>query len=187
MRKGLIFIVSAPSGSGKTTICNRVLEEVDNLEHSVSLTTRKPRAGERNKKDYHYTSPESFKEEIKKGNLLEWEKNFGYSYGTPKSFVLETIKKGKDVLLNIDVRGARQVKKAFPESILIFIKPPSFEELARRLRTRNTDESCEIEKRLKLAEEELKAESEYDHVVVNEKLEEAINEIIFIIKKEGGK
>jgi len=187
MKKGLIFIVSAPSGSGKTTICDKVLGKVENLENSVSLTTRKPRAGETNKKDYHYISPESFKEEIKKGNLLEWEENFGYSYGTPKNFVLETTKNGKDVLLNIDVRGARQVKKTFPESILIFIKPPSFEELARRLRIRNTDESCEIEKRLKLAKEEFKAEAEYDHVVVNEKLEEAINEVIGIIKKERDK
>ena len=162
MRKSRIFIISAPSGSGKTTICNRVVERVENLIESISLTTRRPRSGEEHAKDYHYVSPEEFKEEIKKENLLEWEENFGYFYGTPKDLVVNNLKEGKDVLLSIDVKGAKKVKNIILETTLIFIKPPSFEELSRRLKTRNTDNEKEIETRLNLAEKEIEASKDYE-------------------------
>ena len=184
MKKGRIFVVSAPSGSGKTTICKKVLRRTKNLTPSISFTTRKPRRGEKNKKDYRYLSEKAFKKEIKKGNLLEWEKNFGYLYGTPKDRALQKLKNGKDLLLSIDVKGAKVVKKKFPESVLIFIKPPSIKELARRLKSRNTDRDAEIARRLKLAKKELKSASRYDHEVLNKNLETAVKKVVSIIKKE---
>lgn len=184
MKKGRIFVISAPSGSGKTTIEKRVLESIKDLFSSVSLTTRSPRPGEKHKKDYHYVSRPLFEKEIKKQALLEWEENFGYLYGTPKNFVLKKIKEGKDILLSIDVKGARHIKRKFPESVLIFIKPPSFKELTRRLKSRNTDNEAEISKRLKLAEKELRSAGRYDYVVVNNKLEDAVRRVVSIIKKE---
>ena len=184
MRKGRIFVVSAPSGCGKTTICKRVLKKAKGLVPSVSMTTRRPRHDERNKKDYYYVSRKSFQKEIKKGNLLEWERNFGHLYGTPKSFVLEKRKEGKDVLLSIDVKGAMKIRKKLPGSILIFIKPPSLKELSRRLKTRNTDRKKEIAKRLKIAKRELGFMPKYDYIVVNNRLKDAINEVLSIIKKE---
>ena len=186
MKKGRIFVISAPSGSGKTTICKKVLESVKNLAPSVSVTTRRPRSGEKNKKDYHYVSKSSFRKKAKKGELLEWEENFGHLYGTPKQFVLGKIKKGKSLLLSIDVKGAMRVKSKFPESVLIFIKPPSLKELSRRLNARNTDRAMEIAERLKIARRELKVAPKYNYVVRNDKLEKAIRRVISIIKKEKG-
>lgn len=185
--KGRVFVISAPSGSGKTTIEKKVLRRIKSLSPSVSFTTRKPRRGEKNRKDYYYLSEGAFRKEIRKGNLLEWEDNFGYLYGTPKHFVLKKIKEGKDVLLSIDVKGALNVKKQFPRSVLIFIKPPSQAELARRLESRNTDARPEIKRRLKLAKTELSFAAKYNHVVVNKQLEKAVDKVASIIKKERGK
>ena len=184
MKKGRIFVISAPSGSGKTTICSKVLESIKDITPSVSFTTRSPRKGEKNKEDYHYLPEKEFKEEVKRGNVLEWEENFGYLYGTPKRPVLKKLEEGKDVLLSIDVKGATAIKKKFPESVLIFIKPPSVEELRRRLRARNTDDENEIAKRLKFAEGELNHMSEYDYVVANDELARAVREVVSIIEKE---
>lgn len=186
MKKGRIFVVSAPSGSGKTTICKRVLRRIRNVVPSISVTTRAPRPVEKDGKDYHYVSPESFKKKIEKGKLLEWEKNFGHFYGTPKQFVLEKIKEGKNILLSIDVKGAMKVKKKFPESVLIFLKPPSFAELSHRLKSRNTDEKTEIVDRLKVAKRELEFVPRYDYVVINKRIEKAVTEVVSIIKKEAG-
>lgn len=183
--KGRIFIVSAPSGCGKTTICERVLKRAKGLARSVSATTRPPRRDEKKDTDYHYASPASFGRGIKKGRFLEWEKNFGHFYGTPKRFVLDSIKKGNNVLLSIDVKGAMKIRKKFPASVLIFIKPPSMKELARRLRGRRTDGGSEIAKRLKIAKKELKMAEKYDYTVVNRNLKSAVKEILSIIKKEG--
>ncbi|MBL7157666.1 MAG: guanylate kinase [Candidatus Omnitrophica bacterium] len=183
-KKGRIFVVSAPSGCGKTTICKRVLRKIKGLTPSVSTTTRRPRRGEKNKKDYRYISKKLFKKEVKNRSFLEWEENFGYFYGTPKRFVLEKIKKGKDLLLSIDVKGAMNVKKKFPKSVLIFIKPPSIKELSRRLKLRNTDDKAEIARRIKIAKRELKFAPKYDYIVVNDKLENAVDELISVIKKK---
>ena len=183
-KKGLLFIVSAPSGTGKTTLCKNLLRRVRNLYLPVSVTTTSPRIGEKADRDYRYVNEDFFKAEIKKGNLLEWVKNFGYYYGTPKKDILRAINRGKDVLLRIDVKGAMQIKRRFPESILIFLKPPSMKELIRRLKKRNTDKSEEIDKRLKLAEKELGYISEYKYVVVNDDLNRAVKEFAAIIKNE---
>jgi len=184
MKKGRIFVISAPSGCGKTTICKRVSKRVKSLVPSISKTTRPPRPGEKREKDYHYVSRRLFEKEIKKDNLLEWEENFGYLYGTPKRFVLKTLKKGKSLLLSIDVKGAMKVKKIFPESTLIFIKPPSIKELSRRLKSRNTDAHTAVKNRLNIAKKEVKFAPRYNYIVVNKKLEKAVNEVVSIIKKK---
>jgi len=184
MKKGRIFVISAPSGCGKTTICERVSKRVKSLVSSTSVTTRPPRPGENRGKEYNYISRRFFEKEIKKGNLLEWEENFGYLYGTPKHFVQEALKKGKNLLLSVDVKGAMNVKKIFPEATLIFIKPPSMAELARRLKSRNTDADTEIGNRLKIAKKELKFAPRYNYIIVNKKLEDAVNKVVSIIKKK---
>jgi len=184
MKKGRIFVVSAPSGSGKTTICQGVLKRVKGLASSVSVTTRKPRRGEKNRKDYRYLSRGAFKKEIKKRGFLEWEENFGHLYGTPKRFVIDKIKAGKDVLLSIDVKGAMNVKKKFRGCTLIFIKPPSMRELSRRLESRNTDGKAEISKRLAIAKNEIGYSARYDHVVVNRDLDKAIEKVVGIIREK---
>ncbi|MGB2705955.1 MAG: guanylate kinase [Candidatus Omnitrophota bacterium] len=184
MRKGRIFVVSAPSGCGKTTICKRVLKRVKNLAPSVSATTRRSRRGEKNKKDYYFISRERFKKEIKKGNFLEWEENFGHLYGTPKRPVLKKTREGKNLLLSIDVKGAMQVKKKFPDAIFIFIKPPSLKELSCRLKNRHTDRDAEIKTRLKIAKKELEDASKYNYIAVNDKLENAVNKVVSIINRE---
>jgi guanylate kinase len=184
MKKGRIFVISAPSGCGKTTICKRVSKRVRALLPSISVTTRPPRPGESRGKEYRYISRKLFEKEIKKGNLLEWEENFGYLYGTPKHFVLEKLKKGRSLLLSIDVKGAMNIKKLLPSTTLIFIKPPSIKELSRRLKSRNSDTHAEIGSRLKTAKKELKFAPRYNYVVVNNKLENAVNEVASIIKKK---
>lgn len=184
MKKGRIFVVSAPSGCGKTTICKKVSKRVKSLAPSISITTRPPRPGENRGKDYYYVSRRFFEKEIKKGSLLEWEENFGYLYGTPKRFVQEKLKRGKNLLLSLDVKGAMNVKKIFPQATLIFIKPPSIAELARRLKSRNTDADTEIGNRLKIARKELKFAPRYNYIVVNKRLEDAVNEVVSIIKKK---
>jgi len=187
MKKGRIFVISAPSGCGKTTIEKQVLKRVKNLVASISVTTRPPRRGEKHKKDYRYVSRKNFLEGVKKGNFLEWENNFGHLYGTPKKFIREKLKKGKDVLLSIDVKGGMNIKKKDPKSILIFIKPPSIKELTKRLKKRNTDKNKEIAKRLKIAKKELTFAPKYDYRVVNRKLDKAVKGVISIIKKERSK
>ncbi len=184
VKKGRIFVVSAPSGCGKTTICNRILKRVKNFAPSVSATTRARRPGEKNKKDYHFISRDRFKKAIKKGDFLEWEKNYGYLYGTPKKAALKKIKEGKNLLLNIDVKGAMRLRKKFPDGVFIFLKPPSTKELLRRLRNRRTDGDREIKIRLGIAKKELQLAPEYDHVIVNDKLDKAIKKVVSIINRE---
>ncbi|OGW75946.1 MAG: guanylate kinase [Omnitrophica bacterium RBG_13_46_9] len=186
-RKGQIFVISAPSGSGKTTICKRVLRRIKSLTPSISVTTRHPRPGEKNKKDYHYISVESFKKKIEEESFFEWTENFGYFYGTPKGFILENIRKGKNLLLSIDMKGAAHIKRKFPDSVLIFIKPPSLKELSHRLRRRASDGKAEIVKRLRKAKKELSYASRYDYVVINNRLDDAVDEVVSIIRKEINK
>jgi len=185
-RKGRVFVISAPSGSGKTTIASRALRKLKNIAPSVSLTTRPRRRGERKGRDYRYVSRAEFKKAARRKRLLEWASNYGYYYGTPKSEVRRRTKKGKDVLLRIDVKGAMQVKRKIPESVLIFIKPPSLAELKRRLKGRRSDSAGEIKKRLKIARREMSRIPKYDYVVVNDKLENAVKKLVTIIKKERG-
>jgi len=182
--EGLLIVISAPSGTGKTTLCHMLLKELPNAVFSVSFTTREPREGEVNGRDYWFVSKEEFERRIREGDFLEWAQVYGYYYGTSKGQVLKALKEGKDVILDIDTQGALQVKERFPEAVLIFILPPSLKELERRLRKRGTDPEDVIEKRLKLAREEIKKAKFYDYIVVNDKLEVAYSKLKSIITSE---
>lgn len=168
---------SAPSGSGKTTICRLLLERNPAFSLSISATTRDPRGREVDGVDYVFLSKESFLARVSAGEFLEHEEVFGRYYGTLKSTVEELLTSGRTVLFDIDVKGALNVKKAYPEALLVFIKPPSLEELRRRLTGRNTDKPEEIERRLKRIELEYAAAEEFDHVVVNDDLDTAVEYI----------
>lgn len=185
-REGRIFIVSAPSGCGKTTLCKRLLEDKINLTPSISVTTRPPRRGEKNGKDYFFVTPKEFIAMIDKKEFLEYEENFGYLYGTLKKTVDAALKKGKNVLLSIDVKGAMNVRRLYPDnSSLIFIMPPSTEALKNRLESRMADTSKAIEDRLKIAKKEISYKDKYDHVIVNDRLEKAYLKLKDIIISEG--
>ncbi len=185
--KGLIFVISAPSGAGKTTLCNKLLFSELGLVRSVSLTTRLPRKGERDGEDYFFVSKEDFQERRKKGELLEWTSVLGKLYGTPRRFVEKSIDRGKDILLSIDVRGALQVKRLYPQGILIFILPPSLKTLETRLKKRSTEKNSQIAKRIRLAKRELSFVEHYDYVVVNDNLEKAVDRLRSIIIAERRK
>ena len=183
-KESLIIVVSAPSGSGKTTIVNNLLERVDNMRKTVSCTTREPREDEKDGEDYIFMSQEDFIQKAEGGEFLEWEKNFGEYYGTPKGQVEEALARKEDIILSIDVKGARILKKHYPESISVFIMPPSQEELEARLRKRNTDREQQVSMRLKESKQEVEAVDEYDYLVVNEDIEKSVEELKSIIEKE---
>lgn len=177
MNQGLLLLVSGPSGVGKGTIC-RALEAMDSSIHlSISMTTRPPRKGEREGLDYFFLSEERFQELIKKDELLEWARVYTYYYGTPLRPVMEARTAGKDVILEIDVQGGFKVREKCPDSVLIFVFPPSIEELRARLRKRGTEDPVALEARLCWAREELRCYGRYDYVVVNDKVEEAVKKI----------
>ncbi len=182
--KGLLIVISAPSGTGKTTLAHMLLKAFPNMEFSVSYTTRKPRPGEVNGKDYFFVDRDTFERMIEEGDFLEWAEVYGNLYGTSKSQVIKALNEGKDVLLDIDTQGALQVKKNFPEAVLIFILPPSLKELERRLRSRGTDDEETIERRLKTARVEIERAPLYDYIVVNDVLEEAFEKLKSIVIAE---
>lgn len=186
-RKGRLFIISAPSGSGKTTLCELLVKKMPRLVRSVSLTTRLPRRGERNGKDYIFVTEKKFKEKIKNGALLEWAGNFGYYYGTPKDKVKKLLASGKDVILAIDVKGAMKIKKLYPDSVFIFILPPSLEELKKRLRQRGANNGAEIRTRIEIAKKEISYLPVYNYSVINDNIKNAMAEIGCIIKTERRK
>ena len=174
MPKGFVYILSAPSGTGKTTIGQRLLAELPFLERVITATTRPPRPGERHGVDYYFLKEEEFLKRIREGFFLEWAKVYSYYYGSPKSEVERILSKGKDALLIIDVQGAFQVKRRLPNAITIFLLPPSFEELKRRLQKRGEKE---LHKRLDWAKKELPCAKSFDYVVVNDVLDRAVEEI----------
>jgi guanylate kinase len=177
------IVVSGPSGSGKTTLVDGLLDRVPGLRRSISTTTRAPRPGEIGGKSYLFVGEEDF-EKLKKGKLIEWAKVHGYFYGTPRDFVEETLESGFDVVLSVDVQGGRQVKKVFPDAVTIYILPPSYEVLEQRIRRRATDPAGTIKTRLENAREELRALPEYEYVVVNDVLEEAVAALCSIVLSE---
>ena len=183
-KRGKLYVVSGPSGCGKTTLCAKLLKKDLGLTRSVSVTTRIPRAGEKRNRDYIFDTKELFLKDVKKKRFLEHAKVFGNYYGTPKKFVLEMLEKNKDILLNIDVQGAAQIKRNFKEAVLIFILPPSLKVLYKRLQTRSTDTKKEVKKRLEAAEKELNAVNVYDYIVLNDKLSAATKDIVAIIKAD---
>jgi guanylate kinase len=179
-QKGKLFIISAPSGCGKGTILAEVLKD-ESLYLSVSATTRKPREGEINGISYRFMSETEFENLIESGNMLEYAKYCGNYYGTPIDKVKENLSDGKNVLLEIEVQGAMQVKEKFPEATLIFIVPPSLESLKERLTKRNTEDEETINLRIKTAEKELQFKDKYDFVIVNDVLENAVAEFKSIL------
>ena len=173
-KKGRIFVISGPSGVGKGTLLRMLFERHPEISLSVSATTRSPRPGEFDGINYFFVTREKFQELINKDGLLEWAEFAGNYYGTPVQPVEDALFRGKNIALEIEVKGAMQVKKKFPESILIFITPPSFEELESRLVRRNTESREIIEKRLAVVKTELEKSSEFDYVIVNDNLEDAL-------------
>lgn len=180
--RGNLFVVSAPSGVGKTTLVNYVLERVPNLYFSISSTTRFPRPGEVNGKDYHFLTAEQFLEGIRSKRFLEWAVVHGQYYGTDREIVERFLAAGTDVLLDIDVQGARQVRVIYPNAQTIFIIPPSMEILKERLLQRGTESEDQIAGRLAASESEIKNAPWYDFIVVNDVLEEAGEDLIAIIR-----
>ena len=179
---GKLFIISAPSGAGKTTLCNAVLAQFPEIAYSVSTTTRSPRSGEENGKDYFFVSEEAFVSGIHQKKWAEWAKVHDNYYGTSADFINAHIERGEDILLDIDVQGTRQIITQFPDSITIFIMPPSLEALRERMASRGTDSMDVIAKRLKNAEEEMAHKDMYRHVIVNDNLETATAELTNLIK-----
>lgn len=175
--KGKIIVISSPSGGGKTTIVRRILKEFPEIVFSVSATTRPKRPDEENGVHYFFLSEEEFKKKIENNEFIEWERFYDYYYGTLKGFVNENLKEGKTVLLEIDVKGALSVKKIFPDSVLIFIDVPSFDELVNRLKKRRTESEEDLQKRIDRAKMELSYKDKFDYIFINEDLEKVTKEI----------
>ena len=184
-RKGRIFIVSAPSGAGKTTLCRRVLARFPEMVYSISATTRAPRDNETDGVDYYFLSVDAFKHKIDHDALAEWAEVHGNFYGTLRETIEKNIFQGKDVLLDVDVKGAAQIQTRYDDCVLIFIRPPSMEVLRDRLAVRATDSKDDIEKRMKNAEEEMAMQDMYHHVIVNDKLETALDMFVELIETYG--
>ncbi len=180
-KTGTVYIVSAPSGSGKTTIINAVLDKRPDIYFSVSATTRKPRPGEVDGREYSFITKKKFKRMIDAGEFIEYANYAGNYYGSPLLPIKNSIENGIDVLLDIEIQGFRQIKEKLPEAVSIFIMPPSLEELERRLRGRGTDSDEKIAARLKVAAVEINEAVKYDHVVVNDTVERAVSEFLDII------
>jgi guanylate kinase len=185
--KGLIFIVSAPSGTGKTTLVKRVMEEVPGLRFSVSYTTRPPRAGEKEGEDYHFISPTVFQEMINRGEFLEWAEVLGSRYGTPRVDLKALAAEGVDLILDIDTQGAKKVREKVDSPVLIYILPPSVEDLEDRLVKRGLDSPERINFRMANAKRDMKESCRYHHVIVNDRLEEAAEKLKAIILSERGR
>jgi guanylate kinase len=183
-REGFVIVVSSPSGGGKTTIVTQILDQLEGIERSISYTTREIRPGEVDGKDYIFVSMDDFKEDISEDMFLEWEEVFDNYYGTSEKQVRRLLAQGKDVVLSIDVKGALKVKNKFPGSIGIFIMPPSKEETIKRLQQRQSEGEEQLQLRLKEYEKEMARSDEYDYMVINDMLEEAVNEVKTIIEKE---
>ena len=179
---GDLFTVSSPSGGGKTTLINRLLtRHPGEFEFSVSHTTRPRRSGEVDGREYHFISPKDFREMVNRDEFLEWAEVHGQLYGTSKEEVLPRLRLGRDVILDIDVQGVRQVKSRYPSAVSIFIFPPTAEELERRLRARGLDDEGQIEKRLANAAREIDEASVYDYVIINEDLERALDALEAVV------
>lgn len=185
MNKGLLVVVSAPSGCGKDTVISRVMEKMQgDCFLSVSMTTRKIRPGEADGVNYHFVSVDEFMKNIENNEMLEYAKYGDNFYGTPISPVKKNLNEGKTVFLIIEVEGGENVKKIFPDAKKIFIIPPSLEVLEKRLRNRATDSDDAIDARLRIAKTELKRAVEYDYIIENDVLEDAVNDVLSIIRAE---
>jgi guanylate kinase len=183
-KKGMIIIVSAPSGAGKTSICDALIKEDKNIVYSVSTTTRQPREGEKNGVEYYFVDDKKFKEMVKKNVFVEWAKVHNYFYGTSKKVLEQTINKGKDILLDIDVQGAVKIKKQYKDALMIFITTPTLKILKQRLIKRNKDSMEVIKTRIENAKKELTYMPKYDYLILNDKLDESIENAKSVICAE---
>ena len=186
-RKGLLLVVSGPSGAGKGTICKALLNKNDQIKLSVSATTRKPRNGEVHGVNYFFIEKEEFTKMIENGEFLEYAQIYDNFYGTPKAAIIECLEKGQDVILEIEMQGARQIKEVYPEGVFIFVLPPSLEELKSRIVGRGTETQEEIEKRFSCAFEEINQIVNYDYFIVNEDIEKSVSDVEAIICAEKNK
>ena len=180
----IIFIVSAPSGTGKTSLCNEVMHRIPHLSFSVSHTTRSPRAGEKDGTDYYFVAPEVFKQYIAEHKMAEWAEIYGNCYGTAAATIQGLFDKGCDILLDIEERGARQLVEKYPACVTILVLPPSLDELKKRLSERGTDDPGSITRRLKQAQDEIESMSWYQYVVVNDRFDDAVTQLSSIIIAE---
>ena len=185
--RGRLFIISAPSGSGKTTLCNAVLNRFPDMLYSVSYTTRKPRNGEQSGIDYHFIKKKDFKDKIENGKWAEWAEVHGNYYGTSAELLDKGLDSGRDIILDIDVQGTIRLLERYPESATIFIMPPSIEELKRRLELRNTDSDEVIARRLENAKMEMAKKDLYLHVIINDQLPDAIEQLVAVIENYRSK
>ena len=176
-RKGILIVVSGFSGVGKGTLMKQLVHSYDNYALSVSMTTRQPRPGESDGKEYFFVSREVFEKTIAENGLIEYANYCGNYYGTPKEYVEKQLEKGKDVILEIEIQGALKVREPFPTALLLFVMPPSEKELKKRLEGRGTETEEVIDKRLKRATEEAEGIENYDFIVINDKLEECVKEM----------
>ena len=182
--KGKLIVISGPSGSGKSTVVNKAIQGREDMCFSTSVTTRSPRYGEVDGKDYFFIDPQRFQKMVDRDELLEHAQYVAHSYGTPRAFVEQKLNEGFNVILDIEVQGARQVREKMKDAVLVFIVPPSLEELRRRLVNRGTDAADVIEARLQRASEELKEADLYDYLIINDDLETAAREFTSILTAE---
>lgn len=176
-RNGILFVISAPSGTGKTTLCKRLVASIPGVWHSVSYTTRKPRAGEESGREYHFVEEHVFQDMVARQEFLEYAHVYGNWYGTPRAVLIDRMAQGIDVLLEIDVQGALQIKKQFEDAVFIFILPPSLETLRVRLEGRGSDTPEEIRRRLQQVKEEIRSVREYGYIVLNDDLSQSLREL----------
>jgi guanylate kinase len=183
-KQGLLFVVSAPSGAGKTSLCRAVTDSLENITHSISYATRKPRLNEIDGRDYHFVSAERFQEMVCAGDFAEWAEVHSNLYGTSRRVLDDMIVKGIDVILDIDTQGAKQIKKKYDSAVYIFIMPPSLTILEERLRNRKSDQEAEIKKRMSKAREEIRDYTMYDYLIVNRDFDRALAELRSLITAE---
>ena len=183
-KKGLLFVVSAPSGAGKTSLCRAITGSLEDLTHSISYATRKPRPGEIDGRDYYFVSQERFRDMIQAGDFAEWAEVHSNLYGTSRRVLDDLISKGLDVILDIDTQGAMQIKAKYDTAVFIFIMPPSLDILEERLRNRKSDHEDEIRKRMRRSREEIKDYAMYDYIIVNRDFDRALTELRSIVISE---
>lgn len=182
--QGVLLVVSGPSGAGKGTICQILREQLPDLGYSISVTTRQPRVGEVDGKSYFFKTVPEVQEMITKGELLEYAEVYGNYYGTPRKYVMDLLQSGHDVLLEIDIQGALQIKERFPEGVFVFIVPPSLDELSARIYKRGTDSEEVIKRRMASAASELTYAAKYDYIIVNDIATKAANKVLTIMEAE---
>lgn len=182
-KNGKLVILSSPSGGGKSTICKKLRKKLPAILYSISTTTRPPRKGEKNGKQYFFVTKKYFENMIKKNVFLEWAIVHGNYYGTGKDIIENGLKQGKTCILDVDIQGAMQIKKKYPGGLFIFVMPPSMEELKSRLKKRGTDNNQSIEIRLNNAKKEIEYKKYYDYIVINKEIEHSVNKIVDIINK----